>query len=184
LDHAAIADDTGDEDEDLYSCMTEYLQEREKYLINLPQSVCELHQLKASTLKSIMDDLDAIPLVKSKGHIIILDLSKSHDHGRFEKMYLEGYCEQARSYIDRILLNNMSRFSLDKVLLAKKKPNDNGFNLNKFIDHETAILIKERNLLNACLSDTKKRLEQGNILKIRVCRSSPFHFLNDPLPIA
>jgi hypothetical protein len=184
LDHTAINGDTGDQGEDLYSFITEYLHKREQCSLNLSQSACELHQLKASTLLAIIQDASLPQLVKHNNREIILDLSKCHNREKLEMKYLECYCERARSHINCLLSDGRLEYLIDEFLGANRKCYNEGSNTRQFIDHEMDILINERNLLNTCLIDTKKRLEHSNGLKIRVCSSSHFYFLKDPLPIA
>jgi hypothetical protein len=179
-----ISSDDADNDKDYYSCISEYLDKKELYPINLPQSVCYLHNLKVTVITDIMRDSDPTTFLLRIDNEIVLDFSRSHSREVIVKRYLECYCEQARYHINCVLSNAMSGADIGDCLSVLKNKYNNNPHVKTFINHERNIVIKELKLLNVCLADIQNRLEQDQDFRIRLCKSSRFHFLENPLPIA
>jgi hypothetical protein len=170
-----------EDDKELYEFIEKYFSEREKQgrdIVDIAQSI---YELKSALIQWIMQFVDYKPFIVTRESRMLFDFSNSDKKSDILKNYLENFCQNAVSIIDRIIFP-LKEMDLHGLLLNKGEQKDLKPSIKEFVDHEIDIFQKETDLLRSFSKRVHERINSPDMYEIDICDLSPFSFLDAFFP--
>jgi hypothetical protein len=178
------------DDEELYQFINQYTRLRQECFIrDFSEIVKETHRLKSIALRKIISKIKSGSTARVTDNLLVIDLSALENTAtqiqKIRQIYIGEYCRNAARFL-RPGNHVQHRMLRDRVLsfLEKKSVQSN---LNKsvedFTSYEIPLYNKETDLESEYLNEIEHRINSDSIEKINICNTSPFSFLESPLPL-
>jgi len=175
-------EDHGDDDEELYQFINEYMAIREKQKRNIADLSQKLHELKANAITHIKERMDLEPFKKKDKDGLSLNFEGYDGRGDLDRIYIEMFCKEAQAIV-RNIRNPINELDIYSYVQSKQDRLEIKLSIKTFFDHEMSLLQKETALFDTFLGNVNSRICEEDPHGIQFCESSSLSFLNYPFPL-
>jgi hypothetical protein len=178
-----------EDDEELYRFVDQYMEAKEAIGLDLTSLAYEAHQLKTVFLKQVMKKYDGKSYVKMKRDSLVLDFSKSEqflqDNGNkaIQKFIaeLQSLLEQ-KSGSGNLIKKELKKRAVGRILDDKLKEKNLKGSIKGFIHDEIQVYNTEIDMIKIYSKEIEKALADSSHAKITICKTTPFFFIDHPMP--
>jgi len=172
-----------DEDEELFGFINDYLRLRGEQRRDFPGIVRRLYELKAASVRNIMEKLDYKQVLGREGSLLSFDVQRFNERDTMLSSYFDSFCKEALSLVEPVktALNELDLYGLlhSKQAEGKVKPS-----VKEFVEYEVVLVERESALFDRVIRELKERVDQKHSYRINICDTSSFFFLDHPFPLA
>ena len=177
------AQDNADDDDALYEVIDQYNALLEKQGRNLPDMLNDLYEAKAAAIDTIMDVFGAGQNLEQESDLIFIDFSQSSKRDALAAAYRDQFCSKALGISH--LVGATALMDMDLLGFLDDIENRKAITQSviDFIKHERNIQLRQIDMLQSFAKEVRTWNYAKDAYRIALCKSSPFAFLQQPLPV-
>lgn len=139
--------------------------------------------MKAASLRNIMEKLDYKQVLGREGSLLYFDVQRFNEKDTILSNYFDSFCQEAMSLVEPVktAINELDLYGL---LHSKQAEDKVKLSLKEFVEHELALVERESALFDRVIRELTARIDRKDFYRINICDTSPFSFLDYPLPVA
>lgn len=173
-----------DDDDALYSVISQYNELMETQRRQLPELLLDLYGVKAAAIVALMDRIGAnLTLGDDKG-LVFIDLNQVSDKQQLADIYRREFCDRALEIIDHLTAAHIALKDMDLTSFFDEVESLRGSNpmIVDFITHERELFYRQSAMINSFHKALLTWYDTKNNYSVTICDVSPFAFLNKPFP--
>jgi len=171
-----------EDDEDIYDFINKYQELRERQGRNFNDIIAGLYNLKNNFIETIVNELDFESLLVTSDNFLVIDIGNLDNKTDILNSYFDLFCSRAESAVNSVT-HATKDLEISAFLYDNKPEKDLKPSLHDFVEYETLLFNRESGLFVKFLDDIQNRLSQPLSFEIKICSTSPFFFLDHPLPV-
>jgi len=183
-------DDSLERDRELFKFVGEYMDMRESVRMPFHEMALEFHRLKSDALYKMMKNCDYKSCLKSEDNLLLIDFGEykpenknEQDIERVKSIYLD-FCSKVSPIIGggnllerRILEDDILSLLTEKL---EEKPKES---IENFVTHEIDYCNAEFEMTRNFAEAVRNKITVRDLDRISICNTSPFFFIDNPLPL-
>jgi hypothetical protein len=173
-----------DDDEELFAFISEYNSMVEAHGRELSNALRFLYESKAFAISRIAKEYEGKKLLALDNNYVFLDFRKSQDKQQILTLYRQDFCNNALQSISKLTDATGAFHDMEILGLLDGKESEPNLkqSIQKFIQHERDLILRESKMMKKFYSKLKQKLNSTDSDRIKIVDLMPFAFLKSPYP--